>query len=608
MNKLNQIHKAQAIWACIFALGLSFSIVAGWLYDETSFLALTPISAVVFVVLFLVLCVPFYLLFARTTCGHDTQSNSSEAKHAKTKTWQPTRRDIYILIAVIAVPQLILWLIAWPGVYHYDAPFHILQINPTYNEAGPDLVPLGNKYSVLFSLFLGGGVKLSLLQGNTEIGFAAVMFLQAAIVIYAQVKAAIFIGRQSCSKVFYWVATWFFALHPFIMIMRISSCQDTLFAAFMLLAIIEAFKMGQFICAPSNASAKFPIKSASSFAIFVVLMCLMRNNGLYLYAFAFVLMLPLLLKRRQFKATGFFIVPIVVVMVITGPVYKACGVVESNTAIQEMSSVPSQQLARSYADNPDSYTQEDVDTFNKFYPGITEDVSWYWEYSEVSDVSKGKLNSDAIKSDVLGYAKFYFQMGLKNADSYRDAFLMNTLGWWYPMKKYQDPRMYHPYIHYDSVVQLSYEGTLIPIERTGVAPVLDNFIKRAVMSGWWSRIPVVNLLFNTGTYTWIFLLLCAIAALNKRRDACFALLIIGGLLLTYLLSPLCIFRYSFAMITCIPVLALVCFKGSVQREAAYCGSGGSGRQAATGSVRDAAGGESLRATGSGSGAADDELK
>ena len=68
-NMLNQIHKPQAVWACIFALGLSFSIVAGWLYDKTSFLAFTPISVVVFVVLFLVLIVPFYALFVFTTCA-----------------------------------------------------------------------------------------------------------------------------------------------------------------------------------------------------------------------------------------------------------------------------------------------------------------------------------------------------------------------------------------------------------------------------------------------------------------------------------------------------------------------------------------------------------
>ena len=68
-NMLKQIHKPQAIWACILSLGLSFSIVAGWLYDKTSFLAFTPKHVAAFVLLFLILIVLLYALLVCATCG-----------------------------------------------------------------------------------------------------------------------------------------------------------------------------------------------------------------------------------------------------------------------------------------------------------------------------------------------------------------------------------------------------------------------------------------------------------------------------------------------------------------------------------------------------------
>ena len=65
---IGNIQRKQAIWACVLSLGLSFSIVAGWLYETTSFLSFTPKYVLALITLFFVLTVPFYLLLKRTTC------------------------------------------------------------------------------------------------------------------------------------------------------------------------------------------------------------------------------------------------------------------------------------------------------------------------------------------------------------------------------------------------------------------------------------------------------------------------------------------------------------------------------------------------------------
>ncbi len=547
LYRLKSIHKLQAIWACVLSLGLSFSIVAGRLYDTTSFLLFTPKWTIALIILFVVLTIPIYLLLLRTTCGSEREREE----------WQPSHKDTLIAVAVIVVPQLIFWLIAWPGVYSHDAPYHVLQLNSTDGS-----VPVTDKYSVLYTLLLGGAVKLGREFGCVEAAFSCAILFQALFLTYAQLKASVFVGKRSKSKYFFWVTVIFFSFHPFIVIMGISSCQDTFFAAFLLLVIVESFKIGEIISKGKNVEFRDVIR----LVIYVVLMCLMRNNGLYLYAFALICMAPFFLRRKVFKTAGLLFLPIVLVLVVIGPVYKVCGVVNSQTGIQEMSSVPSQQLVRSYAANPENFTDDEKETFNYFYPGITDDVSWYWREQEISDAAKNKLNVPHVKEDMLGYVKFYFQVGAKNLGNYRDAFMMNTLGWWYPFKTYPDTKMYHDYVKYDTMEKLDYEAEFIKIERQSVMPKVDNFISRAVYSGLWSKIPILNLIFETGTYTWIFFILCAIAILNKRKDARFAFLIIFGLFLTYMLSPLCYFRYSFAMIVCIPVLALVAFSSELKTE------------------------------------------
>ena len=83
-----------------------------------------------------------------------------------------------------------MWLIAWPGIYNHDAALHILQLNSAE-------VPLGNKHSVIYTLLLGGAIKISKLFGDGygSIAFSCVMLLQAAIMILAQIEAAIFVGK-----------------------------------------------------------------------------------------------------------------------------------------------------------------------------------------------------------------------------------------------------------------------------------------------------------------------------------------------------------------------------------------------------------------------------
>ena len=527
----------------LLGFGLSFSIVAGWLYDQTSFLSANAATPMLIVAWGLVLSVLFYGLLVWVTREKGLACEKSAER------WQPSRRDIGIAVLIFAIPQFILWLIAWPGIYGGDGPFHILQMLPTLES-----YTVRTKQSVIYTLMLGGAVEIGRQLGSREVAFAVVILLQMVVLIYAQVKSTIFIGKESASKKFFWVTVAFLGLHPFGILLRMYSCQDVFFCAFLVLMLIEAIQIGKAVKTGEDAQTNHAVK----FIVFAMLMCLFRNNGVYFLALAVLFMLPTLLKKKLFLTTAVFVFPIALVIFITGPLYAVCGVVDSEKNFQEMSSVPSQQLSRAYAVNSESFTDEEVAEFEKFYPGITEDVStWYWTYEEISDKSKEVLDNSAVKNDIGGYLKLYFSVGAKNVGNYLDAYMMNTLGWWYPFKHYPDSRLYHTYAKYEMVTtDYDYEG-YADIQRTSVCPVADEFIIDVVMNETWSDVPVLNVFLNAGMWTWFFFTLCAIALLKRRGDMKFAFFIIAGLFLTLLLSPLCYFRYAYALITCLPLLCLV---------------------------------------------------
>lgn len=548
-----------AIWALLLGLGLSFSIVVGDVYEETGFCELEPVNVMFLFVLAIFLTFLFYCLLMWVT--RDKEQTTAE----NAVLWKPCKKDACVALALFIIPQIVVWLIMWPGVYNHDGPFFFLQMTPS--SAANDY-PLWAHYPLLYTVLLGGMVQVGARLGIPEVTFAFVMALQTVALIYAQFKATMYVGKETHSKIFFWITLIFFALHPFGLILRISSCHDILFCAFLLLTLIEAFEVGKSISKGVQPQKKTLIK----LVVFVTLMSLFRTNGVYLYTFALLFTLPLLIRKKLFKTTGVLVVPIVAVLIFTGPVYKLCGVADSGDTIQEMSSIASQQFARAWSVSPETFTDDEKEQLELFYPGMISDKekgadAKYLDYPEISDDMKRLMDDEYTKAHLGQYVAFYFEIGAKNVGNYVDAYMMHTLGWWFPFKEYPDTRVGHPYMRCGMAITSypdTYEG-YVDIERHSVCPEVADWITDVVSSSTWNKVPVLNIFFDTGMWTWIFFTLCAIAILKKRGDSKFAFLIVFGLFLTLLLSPLCYFRYSYALMICLPLLAIPGFSRRKQR-------------------------------------------
>ncbi len=462
-------------------------------------------------------------------------------------------REKIITAACLTIPQLIVFLIMFPGMYGYDAGSHILQyIN--------DVAPLRTQYSVIYSVFLGLAVTIGQNLGSVTIAFAVAMFIQATISVAILYNCTIFLARETASRVM-WICTLaFFALFPFGLFLRVSSAQDVLFGAFFLASIIEIYKLNKKV---SN-NEKIKWHETILFIISSVLYMLMRNNGLYALIVAIVLSLPLIIKKRGWKMLLVLILPCAIFYLINGPIYSALGVQGSKFTIREMSSIPSQQLARAIETNRDEITDEEMLVYiqaygTEAYGYKPEDTSWYWDQSEISDVAKERLNQNYVKNDPVSYAKLWIGIGLKCQKAYVEAFLMNSLGFWYPAKNYPDSRMYHPYIEYNTTSGTQWNPKYVDIPRSSLLPQVDEAISQWNYSGDWSRNPL-SIVLKSGFYFLLFLTCWICSKYAKRNDLSIMFALCAGLIVTYFLSPVCLFRYVYPLVITAPMFFLTFFK------------------------------------------------
>lgn len=541
------------ITAASLALGTLYGLLltVGRQLDETSqigwnvntLLRIIAWAALLFSVLRLVL--------QRTTWGQpEKRVGSQPASQGALPALSAKARAL--AIGAIILPQVFLFLVAFPGVYGYDAGFHILQFTSG---------KIVRSYSVLYTLFLGGFVSLGLGLGDTAVGFALAMSLQAAFLSW--------VSWRACSFVFEWTRrTWafllsaaFLGLHPFLLIMRISSSQDALFGGFFLLLVMSLMRL-EALAASGDAPVFRDYIPAIAWSM---LMMLMRNNGPYAYIFI-LFVVPIALPRGcRLRSAALLCIPLLAYFAITGPAYSLAGVGQGNPAIREMSSIPSQQMARVYTEGGgQTLSDSDREKLLYFYDGY--EFENYEGFLEISDSQKGRLNVERVLSDPIGYLSLYVSLGMHDSEDYIEAFMLNNLGFYYPAKHHGDSRMYHPYIEYQMMDATYWNPDYTDVERKSLFPSIDEWIVSMVdqnrYSGaedaerYGSYLPFC-LLVNCGTYFFLYLLALTFSIVERRTHNALALAFLGGFIVTLLLSPVCLFRYVFPLVSCTPLVLVM---------------------------------------------------
>ena len=449
------------------------------------------------------------------------------------------KKIFVITFLIILFFNFLVFLALYPGEYGYDAGFQIMEILEKD-------VQITSHFSLLFSFILAKVVNLGkVLFGSYQVGFGIYCFLQMTFLSYVATKITVFCVKRIPNKIIYFINVLFFSFFPLYTLMSISAAQDSVFAGLFCLIILNVIELIE-----NKDYWKNKLKPIS-LGILIFLLCLIRNNGFYciLISIPFIF---LSCKNKKVVVLLIFIIPLFAYKIYSGPVFNILGVTKTDT-FREMLSIPSQQFARVYNYNLKVFSKEELKQLKKFYPQI-DDFKYYTYRQSITDPTKSVLNNKYVKSNLKDYISLWTSNGVKDPENYVEAFLLNSLGFWYPNKNYNDDRMYHPYIEIEMMDAAKWNPRYVQIKRESKFPIYEKILNITIGKNAWKRIPIISTIFTTGTYFIIFIFLFLLTILRRNFKYMLPISIILGLYATLFLSPVALFRYCFPIIMVSPLM------------------------------------------------------
>ena len=283
-------------------------------------------------------------------------------------------------------------------------------------------------------------------------------------------------------------------------------------------------------------------------ALFVVglLVCLTRNNGVYMVVPACILLLFFSEKKKKIFAVLLTVCIISGYFVIENPLASALNVQDGS--IKEMLSIPFQQTARYIQEYPDEVTEEEKEAINNVlsYSTISQKYN-----PELSDPVKNTFRANSTNEDLLNYFKVWFKMFQKHPGVYFEATFHNTFGY------------YYPFYNCDVMGPYQFNIMVAPVA-TGdfdIHYVVPENVRKIIYaySDFWREVPGAGQIVNPGTYTWILLICIGYLCYKKNFK---------GILVTaapFLNVMVCIaspvnglLRYAMPLMACTPMIIYWC--------------------------------------------------
>lgn len=540
-NKIDCGKKQNNIFCIIFSIFLASILIVGTQLENNSDITWN------FLTLIKIICLTFsiYPITSLILSFLDKYKTKNKIKNYKNIS--------LVTFIFIVLFNILVFLAIYPGEYAYDAGFQILEILDKN-------IQITSHFSYLFCFILAHIVKLGKTIFNSyQIGFAIYCFLQMLFLSFVSTKITVYSLKRTNNVYIYLFSILFFSFFPLYTVMALSAAQDSLFAGLFALVILNTLDM----CENKNYWKNYfnPI----ILSILILLSCMIRNNGFYAFLFSIPFIILFNKNKRCFTLLV-FLIPLILYKVYSGPIYSLIGIQNTDT-MNEMLSVPSQQLARVYNYNNAVFKKKDKTLLNKYYTKIDEFKYYTWRQS-ISDPIKSLINNNNASNDLSGYITLWANVGIKDPENYTEAFLLNTLGYWYPNKNYNDSRMYHPYIEYDMMNAKFWNKKYIDIKRNSKFKIYDKLLYLTLTKNYWKKVPIISTLFTMGTYFIIFIFLIGITILRKKRNYFIPLSVVLGLYITLFLSPVGLFRYCFPILMLLPIfLSLIISKNNISLDA-----------------------------------------
>ncbi len=346
----------------------------------------------------------------------------------------------------------------------------------------------------------------------------------------------------------------FFGLFPFISILSVGVTKDVPFSA-LFLVFISLFVERTFL-----SSGKKQKIIDLLWVLEGIIMMLFRNNAVYAVAVFTIFYLILGMKKQRIR-----ILVMCLALVIGGKgALEGMQIIigtEGRGSKIEMFSVPLQQFGRVGHYHVNELDQE---YYHLVYTYVPHE---YWQrYNPpLADTIKNGVGAYTFPYTWEGHygdmLRAWIKVGLKYPNTYIDAFLELTAGYWFfddvtwaEVFGYGvEERMGALSTYTSSTSEEIPEG----IAHESKLPALEKFLEEIVSGNCFYNWPVVSNLFKPALYCWALLLMTIAAIYLKKRKEVLVMLLPLVYLATMFLGPVVQVRYVLPIMMIIPMMMAV---------------------------------------------------
>ena len=331
----------------------------------------------------------------------------------------------FILIMLMWLPWMI---ISYPGLSNADTMDQLNQFFhqdnswtiKTINLLSPD-VYINKHHSVFHTVVIGVILKLGNELVSYRFGAAIFVFLQ---VILLAISFSFMIKYMRNRKVNNLIILWsilFVGLNPIVVTYAICAVKDTPNAIFNMLYVLFLLQIVR------NFDSIYKSKLRVILLLVTILMVLLlRNNGIYTFLLSFPWLL-LIYRKRWKKIMLTFMIPLVIFGLYDKVLLPSLNV--SDGSIREALSVPMLQLARVVRDKPDAFTDEDIEKIDAVF-NFKLMKRRYDPY--ISDEIKDGYNKDAADEELKSFFGVWFKYLKKYPIIYVESVVNSTYWYFYP--------------------------------------------------------------------------------------------------------------------------------------------------------------------------------
>lgn len=517
------------IFSIITGSLLSFFYVAGYYLDRYDSLNLLDAGLYLKLILVTVLMSGLVYVLWTVVAGRKSkltcQGNPVSGKLGRVLSFVTSHWGIVVILMLCWLPTL---LSLFPGVFSYDA-------HQEWSEIQSGMIT--SHHPVIHVILLGGLVEgFYQLTGNYNLGMAIYSVLQMFVLANMLAWTVGYLKEFGISIKWRVFAVAFYCLSPVVKLFSVCATKDVIFAgAELLFVMLLVF----FFC---RREAFFASKKKKiGFVIAALATMIFRNNGLYIV----IVMLAVMLVscKSYWKKFMLLLLPIAICYgIYIGPFYRLLSVTPGG--VQEMLSVPIQQMARVYNYDYESLEMQDVELLYQILP--KENLEAY--RSTVSDFVKCGFNQQAFGENKKDFFELWIKWGVKHPLTYINSFLVGTVDFWYPhaiIDGYKD--VYGKSSYFDYKVDK-------PGEEIVLLPQLHEWYEYLSWDKDAQKVPFIFLLLSPGWYFVVFVVVFMYLWCCGKKKLVMPLLTLLFSMLTLLLGPIALVRYVLILYFIFPVL------------------------------------------------------